>query len=280
MKYFNVAAAVAVFVTSLFAFATPAQAKPGAVAHEGADCPTDWGRGGTQRVGYGDRAFCYALKENSPEIERRASTNDSCPSGMSPADKFSLWCWSREQLTVHEDTWAQGDKIAKPRDDIRCPTGWITYSDHQQCYTMVANPPKVRASNGKPCKAGELNDFNAWCTAGFEGLTYDEVDVAGTNDFNVTYTHMLTLGKQPLSFDSLSDDAKAFFASKAPAKAAGSGSKSQAQSSEAATAQCDTSGTGSANGAAIGGAVAGDAGAVLGSVLGGLGKKKKKKNAC
>lgn len=253
------------------------------VPHEGAPCPSGWTRGDFSSSTRGlDRNLCYSDNERSPAIVRRASTTDGCPARMNPADKNSLWCWDKSTFVYHEDSRGRGEKFDKPNTESRCPTGWITYSNHTQCYTMLENPPVARLSNGKPCNPGELADFGLWCTSNYEHLTYNQVDAASTNDFNVMDTYRLQNRMDPLPFDDKSDDAKAYFESKQPASAAVSTSASSTSGDQPAaqqTAKCPA-GSGSASGAAIGGAIGGDAGAALGGMLGGLGKKKKKAAGC
>ena len=233
-------------------------------------CPQDWKT--TEAKGY-----CQPMRISSPPaIYVRTSKDVACAAGYY-VDYNNAWvCTTRTPDPTREQALGKGGKFAKANALARCPTGWISDTSFTGCYTQLENAPIVRAKGKAACKAGELNDWDLWCTSNYEHLTRVQANRAGLEDFNRVYAYALgnRLDAKVIPNGELSPDATAYFGGTA------STTGTAAASAAPATAPAENCDASSKTGAAIGGAVAGSGGAALGSALGGLVKKKKKANGC
>jgi hypothetical protein len=208
-----------------------------------------------------------------PAVYVRANKSTACAQGYFVDTVNDLVCTSVDMMTRRFADVSGG--INRAGILTRCPTGWRASTNNKQCFTEIKNAPVPRLKNGKPCAPGELDDWGIWCTSNYKHLSYAEVDLAATRDFNAIYANAMNDGLDYNSIPSgLSPDAKAFFkgADKSPAASA-TGSSS---ASQPAATKADECVSGSDVGAAVGGVLGGRTGAALGGALGGLGKKKKK----
>ena len=230
-------------------------------------CPQDWKT--TEAKGY-----CQPMRISSPPaIYVRTSKDVACAAGYY-VDYNNAWvCTTRTPDPTREQALGKGGKFAKANALARCPTGWISDTSFTGCYTQLENAPIVRAKGKAACKAGELNDWDLWCTSNYEHLTRVQANRAGLEDFNRVYAYALgnRLDAKVIPNDELSPDATAYFGG--TSSATGAATASAASEPAAKAAECTT---GSEVGAAVGGALGGRTGAALGGALGGLGKKKKK----
>lgn len=234
-------------------------------------CPYGWDR-------EKDSAFCvpFMAVKPTPAVYVRQNKSVACDQGYFVDTVNDLVCTSYDLLTVRFAD--RPDGIARVGILNRCPTGWRASTNNKQCFTEIKNAPIARLKNGKACAPGELDDWGIWCTSNYEHLSYAEIDLAATRDFNAIYANAMNDGLDYNSIPSgLSPAAKAFF--KGADKSSGAsvtGSSSTGQPAATNAADCIS---GSDVGAAVGGALGGRTGAALGGALGGLGKKKKK-NGC
>ena len=303
------AAMAALIAAGAVTLATPAAAQgttgPVNATRDG-QCPAGYSRGNPDvtamaKKGQTNRTTCYPdVSSNGPSVYQRASRNAACADGYKVDSNSADFCTTAAapRTWSAETNIAQPNRLTKPSPDARCPTGWASAKDLKTCYTTLSNAPAARLSKGKPCAAGELAEWDLWCTPGIEGVTYAHADGHASKDFNEVYLYRQMNGGDWESMKCcLSPAAEAFYKSqgKGPQAAAsqdGPGDYTSAaedeargmaaargmmgggaaQSGQPAQAQCNT-------GAAIGGAIGGEAGAKIGGMLGGLGKKKKK-NGC
>ncbi|WP_152414613.1 hypothetical protein [Blastomonas sp. AAP53] len=229
-------------------------------------CPYGWNRE--------TDTFCVPsiVVKPMPAVYVRENKSTACNQGYFVDTINDLVCTSYDRMTVRFADVSGG--IARAGILNRCPTGWRASTNNKQCFTEIKNAPIARLKNGKPCAPGELDDWGIWCTSNYEHLSYAEVDLAATRDFNDIYANAMNDGLDYNSIPSgLSPDAKAFF--KGADKSSGASSAAPASASEPATTAADCI-SGSDVGAAVGGVLGGRTGAALGGALGGLGKKKKK----
>jgi hypothetical protein len=227
--------------------------------------------------------YCYPGKDAKPAYPKQGR---SCANGYEQQHNFCVVKAAASSSSSSSSSSPSVDYIAaqsgtgatltKPSKGNRCPTGWASTRDLTQCFTMVKNPPTARRSGGKPCAAGEFNDWGVWCTSNYQATTKEQAYDALTLDFNRLY---LRGGPADMKSD-LSDDATAHYGPQTSAVSSTSTSSSGSSKPAEQTAQCDTSGNGSASGAAVGGAIGGETGAAIGAMLGGFGKKKKKSAGC
>ena len=231
-------------------------------------CPSDWKTGEA-------KGYCQPMRISSPPaIYVRTSKDVACAGGYN-VDYMNSWvCTTKAPGPTREQALGKGGKFAKPNPVARCPTGWISTNSFTECYTQLENAPIVRAKGKAACKAGELNDWDLWCTANYQHLTPVQANRAGLEDFNRVYAYALgnRLDAKAIPNDELSPDATAYFRGTSSTAAA---SAAPATPSSTKAAECTV---GSDVGAAVGGALGGRTGAALGGALGGLGKKKK--NGC
>ncbi len=282
MKKLNLALMATAMTAATISLATPAMAKPSPVDRQGAQgCPSGWEQGSPRsKSGETMATHCYARSSDAPTVSVVATPQAACPSGMSKdqTNGFTRWCSSQDpQSRLVAET--QSGQIAKTNILDRCPVSFYSDPDLKNCISIATTPPATRAKGSAPCKAGELEEWGIWCTSNTSVVTKYDASQASYRDVNTIYGN--SGGKQPNQGTEVynTPSIKTLFGGD-DKKAADTSTGSTAAKTESAIAQCDTSGSGSASGAAVGGAVAGQAGAVLGSALGGLGKKKKKKNAC
>ncbi|WP_446655545.1 hypothetical protein [Blastomonas sp.] len=289
LKSFLSAAAAALVALGSVAMAGPASAQgttTGPVQKpNGSLCPSGWTEGGGSLSHAPMRGYCYPQNKSGTDnaIYARSSLNESCAPGYNPEINRSLFCTSRKIYTWSaENNLAKDGKLPKPEKGVRCPTGWASTTELTSCYTTLDNPPPARLSKGKPCGAGEVEEWGIWCTGDMSGVTLAHANGHGSADFNKVYLHLQLNGGDWQSMKCcLSPAAQAYFASRgeggAPGVSNAALSSDDGGSSSGQSASASGGGPcGSATGAAIGGAVAGEGGAALGSMLGGLGKKKKK----
>lgn len=266
------AAGLMIFAAGSLAVAPPAQAQGvnvGNVRIPSGSCPSDWKSGEA-------KGYCQPMRIGSPaSIYVRASTDVACAAGYYVDYNNVLVCTTKAPGPTREQSLGKGGSFAKPTALARCPTGWISTTTGKECYTQLENAPIVRAKGAAACAAGELNDWDLWCTSNYEHLTKAWAERYGLEDFNKSYGFALgnRLDAAAIPDDKLSPAATAYFG--------GSASTTGAAAEPAAPAAAQTTEcvTGSQAGAAIGGALGGRTGADLGGALGGLGKKKKK-NGC
>lgn len=282
---------------------SPAAAQTGPAQIEVASngsCPTGYSRGSSVglRKTNTNSDFCYGNTSTPPLAAKKRSVSDPCPSGMRSESSTSYWCTTAPAARTWsaETNLAKGGKLTKPSLEARCPTGWASNSDLRTCYTTLENPPATRLSNGKPCAAGEMEEWGTWCTGSIKAVTYAHADGHGAADFNRVYLHRQLNGGDWQSMKCcLSPAAAAYYKSigagpapvgnaTAPKDDSTSAEEDEARGmaiargmtggnpGQAAQPQCDT---GSAAGAAVGAAIGGSTGARIGSMLGGFSKKKK-----
>ncbi|APG62562.1 hypothetical protein LPB140_06930 [Sphingorhabdus lutea] len=240
-------------------------------------CPYRWNRE--------TDTFCVpSLAANpTPAVYVRQNKSIPCQQGYFVDTDNDLVCTSYDRMTARSADISGG--IARAGILNRCPTGWRASTNNKQCFTEIKNAPIPRLNNGKPCAPGELNDWGIWCTSNYEHLSYAEVDLAATRDFNDIYANAMNDGLDYNSIPSgLSPAARAFFkGANKSSGASAAGSQASTETTQANSCKTDTE-TASAVGGAVGGAVAGSKGAEIGSTLGKLGglgkKKKKKKDGC
>lgn len=306
-KFIRTFAGMLVVALSCLMMAAPAQAQgttgPVRVSKAG-NCPSEYHKGrpghtsgvGSYQTGHNDPNFCYPETKSPPAVYLRTSTSTPCAEGYF-VDFRSEWCSTKKSYTWSaENNLAKGGKLTKPSLEARCPTGWASNSDLRTCYTTLENPPATRLSNGKPCAAGEMEEWGTWCTGSIKAVTYAHADGHGAADFNRVYLHRQLNGGDWQSMKCcLSPAAAAYYKSigagpapvgnaAAPKDDSTSAEEDEARgmdiargmiggnSGQAAQPQCDT---GSAAGAAVGAAIGGSTGAKIGSMLGGFGRKKK-----
>jgi hypothetical protein len=231
-------------------------------------CPDDW-----TYVDVDVRDYCRPFRNtNTPTVYLRSGDNVPCANGYYVDRQNAKFCTTRAPGPSREQSLGKGGSFAKPTALARCPTGWISTTTGKECYTQMENAPIVRAKGAKDCAAGELNDWDLWCTSNYEHLTKAWAERYGIEDFNKAYGYALgnRLDANAIPDAELSPAATAYFggttSTAAPAAAPAA----------PAAAKADECTTGSEVGEAIGGALGGRAGAALGGALGGLGKKKKK----
>lgn len=239
-------------------------------------CPRDWHEGGTRPGQSGIRGRCYPDSSSSPRIYLRASTSERCATGYYDWDRY---CTTDKPVLVSaERTFALATKLAKPAPNARCPVGWASTRDLQQCYTTIENGSVARLSNGKPCKSDELEEWGLWCTSNYQNIAFERADNAGAKDFNEVYAWTLrNRGDTKSVGDSLSPAATAWFASQKGGSSNGAASTSNvaaSSSNSAGNAANQACANSAAAGAAVGGLLGGTGGARIGGMLGGLSKKK------
>ncbi|WP_146215359.1 hypothetical protein [Blastomonas natatoria] len=230
-------------------------------------CPYRWNRE--------TDTFCVpSLAANpTPAVYVRQNKSVACDQGYFVDTDNDLVCTSYDRMTARFADVSGG--IARAGILNRCPTGWRASTNNKQCFTEIKNAPIPRLKNGKPCAPGELDDWGIWCTSNYEHLSYAEIDLAATRDFNDIYANAMNDGLDYNSIPSgLSPDAKVFF--KGADKSSGASAAGSSSSGQPAAANAADCISGSDVGAAVGGAFGGRTGAALGGALGGLGKKKKK----
>ncbi|MFN4186081.1 MAG: hypothetical protein ACK4M6_15010 [Hyphomonas sp.] len=231
-------------------------------------CPYGWNRE--------TDTFCVPsiVVKPMPAVYVRENKSTACAQGYFVDTINDLVCTSYDRMTARFADVSGGI----PRAGIltRCPTGWQASNNNKQCFTEIKNAPVPRLKNGKPCAPGELNDWDIWCTSNYKHLSYAEVDLAGTRDFNTIYANAMnySLDYKSIPDSSLSADAAAFF--KGADKTSGASPAGSSSASQPAATKADECISGSDVGAAVGGVLGGRTGAALGGALGGLGKKKKK----
>ena len=233
-------------------------------------CPSDWKTGES-------KGYCQPMRISSPPAIYVRSSKDVACAASYYVDYNNAWvCTTKAPGPTREQALGKGGNFAKANALARCPTGWISTNNFTECYTQLENAPIVRGKGKAACKAGELNDWNLWCTSNYQHLTRVQANRAGLEDFNRVYAYALgnRLDAKAIPNDELSPDATAYFGGTA------STTGTAAASAAPATAPAENCDASSKTGAAIGGAVAGSGGAALGSALGGLVKKKKKANGC
>ena len=187
-------------------------------------------------------------------------------------------------MVYNSESEAQGGKLRKPRHDVRCPSGWQSTEERGECWTYLANPPRSRLSNNRPCAAGELNEWDIWCTSNYQHVTYSEAERAGVYDVNIYY--LITEARlQDSAYSYFSLAATPFFEAKknggalaAPLAASQAPASQTAQTIPTAPAaqtnpNCPAPSQASAAGQALGGLLGGrrgnsQAGAALGGLLG------------
>jgi hypothetical protein len=164
------------------------------------------------------------------------------------------------------------------------------------CTTRLSNGPRSRLKTG-PCNAGEIDEWNLYCTEGANRITREQAESEATGDFNYIYTFNLYRGQQAGPNQTPSGDdvdnsppMVAAFGVKPPrnsgsSSTSSSSSSSQTQASTSDTpvpANCPAPSQATAAGAALGGMFGGrnaQAGAALGGLLGAAAGGKAKKPA-
>jgi hypothetical protein len=180
---------------------------------------------------------CFPNRSDAPTVAYRGSSTGACPSGFRPDNAGSKWCTSGPSMTYNPESEAKQANIRKPRPNMRCPTGWTSTENRNECWTSLANAPRSRLSNGRPCASGELNDWGMWCTSNYEHLTFREAENAGVADSNIVWTMY-----QDVDGAIFSPQAKPFFQAKenagrqpAPSSTASNASRSAAPAAPART---------------------------------------------
>lgn len=304
------AAAAVLLALGGLAAASPAAAQTGPAtipAASNGGCPDEYTRGTSisPKKGQTNPDLCYADGKSPPMVAMKRTTSEPCPSGLRPDSSSSYFCTSKPEARSWsaENNLAKDTKLPKPSKGVRCPTGWASTTQLDSCYTTLDNPPATRLSKGKPCAAGEIEEWGTWCTGDLSGVTRANAEGHASADFNKVYMHLQSTGGDWQGMKCcVSPAASAWYAERGqyrtmringedvpvddngnPVKgagkavASGSGGNESTTGDETPASQCTS---GSSTGAAIGSAIGGDAGAALGSMLGGLGKKKKKKAGC
>jgi hypothetical protein len=274
-------------------------------------CPKEYVRGEPGNSKRPNAGMCYPSGSNPPLVYVRKG-NAECASGYYK-DQNPEFCTTKyTEWTTFEQRRSKATKLARASATTRCPTGWSASANATECYTQMDNPPSARLKNGKSCAPGELDEWDTWCTSGYETMGRKVADSHAVQDFNEVYLVMMNSGKDISGMKCcMSPAAQAYFESQgewavervngdewyvdrngvklglvangpisperarqiaANPKLAGNAQGSASSSGQASPCSAG----GSQTGAAIGGALAGEGGAVLGSLLGGLGKKKKK----
>ena len=261
MKKFNISILMTATVLAMAPVSTPAVAQDSEPASSGGRCGSGFYRGGSYEwqkpLGMNDRTMCYRKPKSVEDAEDAKSDG---PVYIPPTY----------------------GSVAKANKFDRCPIGYHTNENEMlQCVSFdyaAGKQPATRAKKGGACAANEIDEWGIWCTSKLTQLTRTEAEQEGAADVNRIYAIDGKGGNQGPEFKNTPGIIGIFGAEGTSQASASSGSGATDSADE--PKKCDPSGSGSASGAAVGGAVAGQAGAVLGSVLGGLGKKKKKKNAC
>ena len=215
MPFLSLCAAVGL---SLLGLATPepaaAQGTSGIIPIGPEDrCPKEYERGK-----YGDPkrpnvALCYPTGSNPPLVYVRQG-NAECASGYYK-DQHPEFCTTKyTEWTTFEQRRSKATKLARASATTRCPIGWSASKTATECYTQMDNPPSARLKNGKACAPGELDEWNTWCSSGYETMGRRVAESHANQDFNAVYLELMHAGKDVSGMKCcLSPAAQAYFES-------------------------------------------------------------------
>lgn len=270
-------AAIPAIAFALSATPAAAQGSLSPFPSSGAGCPTGWTPGGnTTNRDRPDPKMCYPRSSSAPLAYANPSRK-ACAEGYTNSSGYCYVKKAEYTGPSAADQLVSYGTITKANRLDRCPLGHFSKADMTVCTTWLSPAPKSRKKVGA-CRAGEIDEWGIYCTAGANAITRKQAVDEGTRDFNAIYSaNGAALPRQSPYGDDYEKSPQmiAAYGATSGGAAASSSSNSQSASNDApaASTNCET---GSSSGAVLGGAIGGDAGAALGSMLGGLGKKKKK----
>jgi hypothetical protein len=299
------ASALAFGMASLPSGDVAAQGTMSPVDRQNTSCPTGW-RNSQGEAGREDIRKCYP--RGNSQTTPIYLNNDRDPKPCAPGyGQDGRWCRQgapagrsssssstssassssrSSSSSSSSSSGSAGDRMAsfatlKKRSPLdRCPIGYFSKSDMSVCTTRLSNGTRSRFKTG-PCNAGEIDEWNLYCTEGTSRITRDQAETEATGDFNYIYT---ANGGRPPTQTPSGDDVDnsppmvAAFGIKPPRNSGSSPASSSSSSAQATAstsdipvpANCPAPSQASAAGAALGGLLGGRRNSQAAAALGGL----------